>query len=161
MKEEVWSFLLEQESRFREVSSESLDRLVNEDGSKAFPQLGGEVILVALVYMRSEHEKPKQVKAIEFRRCRLTPDGSLDPNFKERRKQMTAELASIQPQKHESLKVVDASRRFKERRFRNEFSWAPTVSMVQQLSAMIHEKTKGALESRDIMYQILQLTATA
>ncbi|OIP66475.1 MAG: hypothetical protein CO150_09065 [Nitrospirae bacterium CG_4_9_14_3_um_filter_53_35] len=161
MKEEVWSFLLGQEDRFQEVSSESLNRLVNEEGSQVFPQLGGKVILAALVHMRCEHEKPKQVKRIEFRRCRLTKDGFPDPAFKERRKQIIAEIASIQPQKLGYPNVVDASQRFKERRFQNEFSWTPSVSMVQQLSAMIHEKTKGALGSREIMYQILQLTATA
>ncbi|MEK6777045.1 MAG: hypothetical protein AABY87_09215 [bacterium] len=161
MKEEVWSFMLDQENRFQEISLEAFDRLVNEEDSRAFPQLGGQVMLVALVHMRCEHDKPRQVKAIEFRRYRLTHNGSMDPNSRERRKQMTAELASIQPQKQNSGNVVDASRKFKERRLHNEFSWAPTVSMVQQLSAVIHDKTKGPFEPREIMYQILQLTSTA
>lgn len=161
MKEEVWAFIVDSKERLQEVPSKSVQTLMDEEDSKVFPKLGGKTTRMAVIRLRHPKGRPRKIAAIEFRCFKIKKDGSLDPKFRERRKRMTVELASIRPQKHVSPKVVDASRKFKERRFHNEFSWTPTVSMVQQLSAMIHDKTKGALKSRDIMYQILNLTATA
>jgi hypothetical protein len=161
MKEETWLYLLTDDDRFDEVSSNAYKRLIGKDGSVAFPELGGQFIHLAIIHMQHENKETKRVKAIEFRLCKLTPDGSLDPKFRERRMKMEVELASIQPERHTSSKVVDASQKFQERRYNNEFSWTPTVSMVQQLSSLIRDKSKGILATRDIMYQILHLTATA
>ncbi len=161
MKEKVWTFLLDNEERFQGIPSDVYLRFVKKSDSRAFPHLGGEFILLAIVHIRHDKKRPKRVKAIEFRRCKLTSDGSLDPVFKDRRREMCTELASIRPRIECTPKVVDASFRFKERRFQNEFCWTPTVSLVQEISGRIQEKTEGVLESRDVMYQILNLTATA
>lgn len=161
MKEEVWTFVLDSQERLQELPSESFRKLIEIEDSQALPELSGRTVRVAVVHLRHVKGRPRKVGAIEFRRVKVTPEGSLDPNFRERRKRMNAELASIKPQPHDSSRVVDASRRFKERRFYNEFSWTPSVSMVQQISALIQDKTRGVLETREVMYQILSLTATA
>jgi hypothetical protein len=161
MEEKIWAFLLDNEEWFLEIPSEVYLRLVNKDDSRAFPHLGGKFLLLAIVHIRHDRKRPIKVKAIEFRRCKLTSNGSLDSAFKDRRKAMCAELASIRLRKECSPKVIDASFRFKERRFHNEYCWTPTVTLVQKLSAGIQAKAEGVLESREIMYQILHLTATA
>lgn len=161
MKEEVWTFLLENQNGFEEVSSEDVSRLFEEKNAKVFPGLGGKLLHLAIVRMSHDNGELKKVRGIELRRCKLTKNGSLDSKFKEKRKKLTAELDAIEQSTHRSPKVVDATLRFKERRFKNEFTWTPTVTMVQKLSSMIQEKSKGVLVTREIMYQILHLTATA
>lgn len=161
MKGDVWVYLLnEREKRFVEIDSMNfLGLLAGEEGVR-FADYGGKMLRAAIVQMECDGDKAVRIEAIEFRRCQLTPDGGLDPQFKEKRRQMESEMASMKPVKP-SPKVVDASKRFKERRFRNEFNWTPTVSMVQHLSELIQERSKGHTTSKDALYQILNMTATA
>jgi len=163
MKNRKWVFRVDQEGGFSEVDAVTYERFLSEEDSKAFPEFGGRMILFAVVHLHFRKAKPEKVRAIEFRRCRLTAEGSLDPEFREKRKKLTAELASVRPLPGgaEKAKVIDAAKRFKERRFQNEFTWAPTVSMVQKLSALIESRSEGKLRSRDALHQILTLTATA
>jgi len=162
MKNRKWVFRVDEEGGFSEVDAAAYERFLSEEDSKALPEFGGRMIQFAVVHLHFRKAKPEKVRAIEFRCCRLTPDGSLDPKFREKRKELTAELASVRPLPGaEQENVIDAAQRFKERRFQNEFTWAPTVSMVQKLSALIESRSEGKLRSRDALHQILTLTATA
>ncbi|NOY52247.1 MAG: hypothetical protein GXP58_01335 [Deltaproteobacteria bacterium] len=162
MKNRKWVFRLNEEGLFSEVDADTYERFLSEEDSKAFPELGGRIIRIAIVHLHFRKARPEKVRAIEFRRCQLTPQGSLDPKFREKRKQLTAELASVRPLPGEEKEnVIDAAKRFKERRFQNEFTWSPTVSMVQKLSGLIENRSEGKLRSRDALHQILTLTATA
>jgi len=162
MKSKKWVFMVNDEGLFFEVDAEAYERLFSEEDSRAFPEFGGRIIQTAIVHLFFRKARPEKVRAIEFRRCMLTPEGSLDPKFREKRKQLTAELASVRPLPGEEKEnVIDAARRFKERRFQNEFTWSPTVSMVQKLAELIESRSEGKLRSRDALHQILILTATA
>ena len=161
MHAELRVFYLDENERFREIPAETYRRFLSRADSRALAGLGGRMVRLAVVRLRQEGGDPPRVAAVAFRRCKVTPEGSLDPAFKEKRRRLKAELASIRPRRPVSPKVVDASRRFRERRFRDEFAWTPTVSMVQRLSALLEQRAAGVLASREIMYQILQLTATA
>lgn len=162
MKNRKWVFMVNDQEGFFEVDADTYERLLSEEASKAFPEFGDRIIRLAIVHLHFRKAKPEKVHAIEFRRCKLTPQGSLDPKFREKRKQLTAELASVRPlHREEKENVIDAARRFKERRFQNEFTWSPTVSMVQKLAELIENRSEGKLRSRDALHQILTLTATA
>lgn len=161
MKEEVWAYLLNDEDNFQEVSSERLRRFLERPDSRTFAEFGGKFVRLAVIYISQDRKEAKRVAAIGFRRCKLTRNGSLDPKFREKRKNMTAELASIQPRKKDLFNVTDHSDQFEDRRRHNDFSWTPTVSMVQKLSVLVQQRTEGTLGSREVMYQILSLTATA
>jgi len=161
MSAELRIFYLDEHDQFREIPAETYRRFISRADSRAMPGLGGRMVRLAVVRLQQRGEDPPRVAGIAFRRCKVTADGSLDPAFKEKRRKLKAELASIKPRRPPSPKVVDASRRFRERRFRDEFAWTPTVSMVQRLSTLLEQGSSGLLGSREIMYQILQLTATA
>lgn len=162
MKEELWAYVLNEEDRFSEIASAAFQKFLENKGSHRFPEYGGRMVRAAIVHMRCDKEYPVEVVAIDFRRCQLTEDGALDPMFKEKRKKLESELASMKFRKRDpDAKVVDASRRFKERRFSSEFTWTPTVSMIQNLSEIIHERSGGHMDSKDALHQMLSLTATA
>jgi hypothetical protein len=162
MKERTWVFLLTDEGAFQECNPGDYERMISEEDLAVFPEWGGRMLRIAVVHLGYRKGKPEKVKDIEFRRCKLTPEGALDSKFKEKRKRLRAELASVRPiAMLQGNNVIDATTRFKERRFQNEFTWSPTVSMVQKLSNLIEEKSEGDLRSRDALHQILSLTATA
>ncbi len=162
---QAMAFLLGQDGRWREFSSEIYPRMMEEEDFSAFPEHGGKMIRVALVCLDeagSEQKGKMDVRAIDFRRCKLTPQGAVDPQFREKRAALKEELAVLTGASvKKNAKVVHAARRFKERRYRNEFSWSPSVSEVQKLSALIERKTGGALNKREVLEKILTLTASA
>lgn len=160
MKGDVWVYLLNDKDKcFVEIDGMNFLGLLAGEKGIFFPDYGGRMLRAAIVHMHCDGHKAVRVEAIEFRRCQLTAKGGLDPHFKEKRKQMESEMVSMKPVKP-APKVVDASRRFKERRFKNEFSWTPTVSMVQHLSDIIQERSDGHTAAKDALYQILNMTAT-
>ncbi len=157
-----WVFLRKADGGFENLPSELYRTLISEKGSAVFPEFGGRTLEIALVHLELDLEMPVRVRAVEFRRCKLTKKGSLDQRFQERRKKLTSELASIRPHRMPAgSNVVDAARRFKERRFVNEFAWTPTISMVQELARRIEEKSEGSLKAKEVLHMILRLTATA
>jgi hypothetical protein len=161
MKKEIFVYRLIRRGKFEELPHDLFRQIISCDESKPCPALAGKMIQLAVIRMARGAAGRKKVGAIEFRRCKLLSDGFLDPAFRERRKQLKAELASLEPKSVRPPNVVHATREFKERRFRNEFSWTPTVSIIQELSNLVEEKSAGSLLARDVMHQILDLTATA
>jgi len=160
MKNDVWVYLLnDRDKSFVEVDGMDFLGLLAGEKGMSFPDYGGKLLRAAIVHMHCDGDKAVRVEGIEFRRCQLTAKGGLDPHFKEKRKKLESELVSMKPAKP-APRVVDASRRFKERRFRNEFNWTPTVSMVQHLSDLIQERSGGHTAAKDALYQILNMTAT-
>jgi hypothetical protein len=158
-------FILGEDGQWREFPSESYQRMMEEESFSAFPEHGGKMIRVALVCLEKGGRARKgkmDVRGIDFRRCKLTPRGGVDPQFREKRAALKEELAVLTGSKvKKSTKVVDAARRFKERRYRNEFAWSPSVSEVQKLSGLIEQRTGGALDKREVLEKILTLTASA
>ncbi|MDX1763212.1 MAG: hypothetical protein R3231_02710 [bacterium] len=163
MKGDVWVYILnDRDQSFIEIDGMNFLSLLAGEEGVLFPDYGGKMVRGAIVHMQCDNDKAVGVEGIEFRRCQLTAKGGLDPHFREKRKQMESEMASMKPAKRKKAppNVVDASKRFKERRFRNEFSWTPTVSMVQRLAELIQDRSNGHTKSKDALYQILNMTAT-
>ncbi len=162
---QAMGFLLGQDQQWQEFSSEIYQRMMEEEDFCAFPEHGGRMIRVALVCLEqtgSGRKGKMDIRGIDFRRCKLTPQGAVDPQFREKRAALKEELAVLTGVKtRKSTKVINAARRFKERRYRNEFAWSPSVSQVQKLSALIEQGTGGALNKREVLEKILTLTASA
>ena len=133
----IRAFVLGVDGHFKRVPYTRYERLWARDGTDTpadvFSDHAGKDVCFAVLYLDMEDRQPIGVRATEFRRFKVRPDGRIDVEERERGHLLTLSIFETLLSPRPDDRVIDSAEVFLKKRHRREFLWTPTHGQNREL----------------------------
>ncbi|CAB1076127.1 hypothetical protein D1AOALGA4SA_3925 [Olavius algarvensis Delta 1 endosymbiont] len=119
-------FLIDEADKIVRISAARFDRLRDRDPKESLLQYKDSRVRYAMVALKLENRKPISILRIDYGYLTLDSEGRLDQNLLDAGKQAIVNMIPSINFPDESSNIIDASDKFAQKRYINEFSWSPT-----------------------------------
>jgi hypothetical protein len=130
-------FFIDKDDNIRKIPFARFERIYARDPKEILPEYKDSRIRYAEVVVELESRKPFSIARIVYGYLQFDSNGQVDEEFLDTEGQVAINMIPSISLPGESGKVINASDKFAQKRFKNEFTWTPST----ELEESIIEKT--------------------
>jgi hypothetical protein len=130
-------FFIDKDDKIKKIPLSRFERIYARDPKEILPEYKDSRIRYAEVVVELEDRKPFSIARIVYGYLQFDSNGQVDEEFLDIEGQVAINMLPSISLPGESEKVINASDRFAQKRFKDEFTWTPS----QELEEAIIEKS--------------------
>jgi hypothetical protein len=126
-------FFIDNDDKIKKIPQSRFERIYARDPKEIFPEYKDSRIRYAEVVIELENRKPFSIARIVYGYLQFDSEGKVDKEFLNTEGQVAI---SMMPSIHlpgEPENVINASDRFAQKRFKDEFTWTPSFELEQEI----------------------------
>jgi hypothetical protein len=124
-------FLVPEDDSIRHLPLARYVRLLRQDPNERLPEYAGKHIRYALASVDEISWTPVKIERIQYSYLSFDSSGRLDLTERRKNIEWVSDVSTISQKERGCQKVVDARRRFAQKRFESKYKWAPTLEITK------------------------------
>lgn len=130
-------FFIDKDDNIKKIPLSRFERIYARDPKELLPEYKDSHIRYSEVVVELENRKPISIARIVYGYLQFNSNGQVDEEFLDIEGQVAINMLPSISLPGESEKVINASDKFAQKRFKNEFTWTPSP----ELEEIIIEKS--------------------
>jgi hypothetical protein len=130
-------FFIDNDNKIKKIPLSRFERIFARDPKELHPEYNDTRIRYAEVIVEMENRKPISILRIHYGYLLFDSKGRVDQEFLDREAQVAIGMLPPLSISRESEKVINADDKFAQKRFKHEFTWAPTKELEDAIIAKV------------------------
>ena len=126
-------FIIDEEDQLKRIPTTRFDRIRDRDPKESLSEYKNSRIRYAEVILELENRKPISIARIVHGYLQFDSEGKVDKEYLNTEGQVAISMMPSIPLPGEPENVINASDRFAQKRFKDEFTWTPSFELEQEI----------------------------
>jgi hypothetical protein len=124
-------YFIDEADRITRIPLTRFERIRDRDPEEKFSKYSGSRIRYVEIILELENRKPISINRIFYGYLQFDAEGKVDKDFLSREGQVIVNMMPSMSVQENPDNIIDASDKFAQKRFKNEFTWTPSFELEQ------------------------------
>jgi hypothetical protein len=126
-------YFLDDDDKIKRIPLTRFERILDRDPKESLSEYKNSRVRYAEIILELENRKPVSIARIIYAYLQFDSEGKVDQDFLDAEGQVAISMMPSIPLPGNPENVVQASDRFAQKRFKDEFTWTPSFELEQEI----------------------------